>query len=44
MTQQGSADIGVTGLAVMGCNLARNFARHGQSRRAQPVARSGPAA
>jgi len=25
----GSADIGVTGLAVMGANLARNFARHG---------------
>ena len=25
----GSADIGVTGLAVMGGNLARNFARHG---------------
>ena len=25
----GSADIGVTGLAVMGSNLARNFARHG---------------
>jgi 6-phosphogluconate dehydrogenase len=23
------ADIGVTGLAVMGSNLARNFARHG---------------
>jgi len=29
MTQQGSADIGVTGLAVMGRNLARNLARHG---------------
>ena len=27
MTQQ--AEIGVTGLAVMGRNLARNFARHG---------------
>ena len=25
----GAADIGVTGLAVMGANLARNFARHG---------------
>ncbi|MCK6209651.1 NADP-dependent phosphogluconate dehydrogenase [Georgenia sp. EYE_87] len=25
----GTADIGVTGLAVMGSNLARNFARHG---------------
>ncbi|MFI1095605.1 NADP-dependent phosphogluconate dehydrogenase [Streptomyces sp. NPDC020917] len=25
----GKADIGVTGLAVMGSNLARNFARHG---------------
>ncbi len=25
----GSADIGVTGLAVMGRNLARNLARHG---------------
>ena len=30
MTKQGSADIGVTGLAVMGRNLARNLARHGQ--------------
>ena len=32
MTQpdnQGTADIGVTGLAVMGRNLARNLARHG---------------
>jgi 6-phosphogluconate dehydrogenase len=29
MTQQGNADIGVTGLAVMGRNLARNLARHG---------------
>src|SRR5581483_10033531 len=31
MTQQrtGQAQIGVTGLAVMGRNLARNFARHG---------------
>lgn len=29
MTQAGSADIGVTGLAVMGRNLARNLARHG---------------
>jgi 6-phosphogluconate dehydrogenase len=28
MTQQGNADIGVTGLAVMGRNLARNLARH----------------
>jgi 6-phosphogluconate dehydrogenase len=27
--QQASADIGVTGLAVMGRNLARNLARHG---------------
>jgi 6-phosphogluconate dehydrogenase len=29
MTEQDSADIGVTGLAVMGRNLARNLARHG---------------
>ena len=29
MTQQDKADIGVTGLAVMGRNLARNLARHG---------------
>ena len=29
MTQPNSADIGVTGLAVMGRNLARNLARHG---------------
>jgi 6-phosphogluconate dehydrogenase len=29
MTQQDNADIGVTGLAVMGRNLARNLARHG---------------
>lgn len=29
MSVQQSADIGVTGLAVMGRNLARNFARHG---------------
>jgi 6-phosphogluconate dehydrogenase len=28
-TAQGSAQIGVTGLGVMGRNLARNFARHG---------------
>jgi 6-phosphogluconate dehydrogenase len=28
MTEQGSAQIGVTGLAVMGRNLARNLARH----------------
>ena len=28
---QGSADIGVTGLAVMGRNLARNLAHHGHS-------------
>src|SRR5579859_6158015 len=27
--QQGSAQIGVTGMGVMGRNLARNFARHG---------------
>ncbi|WP_127126009.1 NADP-dependent phosphogluconate dehydrogenase [Georgenia sp. SYP-B2076] len=27
----GTADIGVTGLAVMGSNLARNFARHGHT-------------
>ena len=27
--QRGTADIGVTGLAVMGANLARNFARNG---------------
>jgi 6-phosphogluconate dehydrogenase len=31
MTQQGSAQIGVTGLAVMGRNLARNLARHGHT-------------
>ncbi len=31
MTQAGSADIGVTGLAVMGRNLARNLARHGHA-------------
>ncbi len=29
MSQPKDADIGVTGLAVMGRNLARNFARHG---------------
>ena len=29
MSQRTDADIGVTGLAVMGRNLARNFARHG---------------
>src|SRR6202000_275851 len=29
MTAQGAAQIGVTGLGVMGRNLARNFARHG---------------
>ncbi|GAS95852.1 6-phosphogluconate dehydrogenase [Mycolicibacterium canariasense] len=29
MTETGTAQIGVTGLAVMGSNLARNFARHG---------------
>src|SRR4029077_9491638 len=29
MSQGKDADIGVTGLAVMGRNLARNFARHG---------------
>src|SRR6516165_1941456 len=29
MGQRKDADIGVTGLAVMGRNLARNFARHG---------------
>ena len=31
MTAAGSADIGVTGLAVMGRNLARNLARHGHT-------------
>ncbi|MDP9116303.1 MAG: NADP-dependent phosphogluconate dehydrogenase [Actinomycetota bacterium] len=31
MTEQGSAQIGVTGLAVMGRNLARNLARHGHT-------------
>src|ERR1700732_5203818 len=31
MAQQSSADIGVTGLAVMGRNLARNLARHGHA-------------
>src|ERR1700733_3391790 len=29
MTAQATAQIGVTGLGVMGRNLARNFARHG---------------
>ncbi len=29
MTTQATAQIGVTGLGVMGRNLARNFARHG---------------
>src|SRR5205807_10376580 len=29
MSEPKDADIGVTGLAVMGRNLARNFARHG---------------
>src|ERR1700760_380522 len=29
MATEGSAQIGVTGLGVMGRNLARNFARHG---------------
>src|SRR5512142_1659808 len=29
MSDSGKADIGVTGLAVMGRNLARNLARHG---------------
>jgi 6-phosphogluconate dehydrogenase len=29
MSQREDADIGVTGLAVMGRNLARNLARHG---------------
>ena len=29
MTEPRKADIGVTGLAVMGRNLARNLARHG---------------
>ena len=29
MSQRTDADIGVTGLAVMGRNLARNLARHG---------------
>ena len=33
----GKSRIGVTGLAVMGANLARNIARHGVAdRRAQP--------
>jgi 6-phosphogluconate dehydrogenase len=31
MTDGGSAEIGVTGLAVMGRNLARNLARHGHA-------------
>jgi 6-phosphogluconate dehydrogenase len=31
MTEAGGADIGVTGLAVMGRNLARNLARHGHA-------------
>ena len=29
MAEDKKAQIGVTGLAVMGANLARNFARHG---------------
>ena len=29
MTSEKKAQIGVTGLAVMGANLARNFAHHG---------------
>ncbi len=41
-----TAQIGVTGLAVMGRNLARNFARHGytvavHNRTASPHARAG---
>ena len=44
MTQQGSADIGVTGLAVMGRNLARNLARHGYAWPCTTARRSGPAA
>ena len=28
-SQEATAQIGVTGLAVMGSNIARNFARHG---------------
>ncbi|HSA39978.1 MAG TPA: NAD(P)-binding domain-containing protein, partial [Mycobacterium sp.] len=28
-SRTGTAQIGVTGLAVMGSNIARNFARHG---------------
>src|SRR3954466_12910180 len=31
MTEQAVANIGVTGLAVMGRNLARNLARHGHT-------------
>ena len=31
MSAEPTADIGVTGLAVMGRNLARNFARHGHT-------------
>jgi 6-phosphogluconate dehydrogenase len=31
MTEHAAADIGVTGLAVMGRNLARNLARHGHA-------------
>ncbi|MEO8888689.1 MAG: NADP-dependent phosphogluconate dehydrogenase [Jatrophihabitantaceae bacterium] len=31
MTERGTANIGVTGLAVMGRNLARNLARHGHT-------------
>ena len=29
--QTAAADVGVVGLAVMGANLARNFARHGHT-------------
>ncbi|MDT4931877.1 MAG: hypothetical protein QOF92_4744, partial [Pseudonocardiales bacterium] len=31
MSDLATADIGVTGLAVMGRNLARNLARHGHT-------------
>ena len=39
MTQ---AQIGVTGLAVMGANLARNFARHGHAVAVHNRSQQGP--
>ena len=43
MSTEATAEIGVTGLSVMGRNLARNLARHGYTRRAaQPQRRAHP--